>query len=79
MLKVHMISPTSSRWVRLLAAALMGFALVVVSGCGDRGAAEKAGEKVDEAVEETKDFVDPDGPAEEAGEKVDEAVEGVTE
>jgi hypothetical protein len=44
--------------------------------CGKKGAAEKTGEKVDEAVEDAKDAFDKDGPVEDAGEKVDDAVDG---
>jgi hypothetical protein len=34
-----------------------------------------AGEKIDEAVEETKDAVDNDGPVEDAGEKLDDKLD----
>lgn len=44
-----------------------------MAGCREKGPAEKAGEKVDEAAEKLKDAVDPKGPAEKLGEKVDEA------
>lgn len=51
-------------------------------GCESQGPAEKAGEKVDESVESTKDALDEasdkitgQGPAEEAGENIDEALE----
>ncbi|MDP3850921.1 MAG: hypothetical protein Q8Q59_10485 [Luteolibacter sp.] len=49
------------------------FASVV--SCREKGPAEKAGENVDEAIENVKDAVDPKGPIEKAGEKVDEALE----
>lgn len=53
--------------------------LVLITGCEEReGPAERAGEKVDRAVEETKDALDPSGPAEKAGRKVDRAVDDVT-
>jgi hypothetical protein len=61
---------------------LMGAALaaLTLAACGKRSGAEKAGEKVDEAVEDTKDgakdLIDKDGPLEEAGEKVDEKLDG---
>lgn len=35
---------------------------------------EKAGEHIDDAVEDVKDAVDPKGPVEKAGEKVDKAL-----
>lgn len=51
-------------------------------GCDSQGPAEKAGEKVDKAVESTKDAVSEaadtitgKGPAEKAGESIDENVE----
>ena len=65
---------------------LMGIMMVPLVACEKKGPAEKAGEQVDQAVEETKeelgefrdaikDKLDPQGPAEEAGEKIDEAME----
>jgi hypothetical protein len=55
---------------------------VLTFGCDSQGPAEKAGEKVDQSVENTKDAVEEasdkitgKGPAEKAGEKVDEAIE----
>lgn len=58
----------------ILAVSLLSF------GCDTQGPAEKAGEKIDNSVEATKDAADNaadkitgDGPAENAGEKIDEA------
>lgn len=48
--------------------------LIAVSSCKKKGPAEEAGEKIDEAIENVKDAVDPKGPVEKAGEKVDEAL-----
>lgn len=55
---------------------------VLTFGCDSQGPAEKAGEKVDQSVEnaqdameEASDKVTGKGPAEKAGEKIDEAVE----
>jgi hypothetical protein len=42
--------------------------------CKPKGAAEKAGEGIDKAVESVKDAVDPKGPVEKAGEKIDKAL-----
>ncbi len=42
--------------------------------CREKGPAEKAGEKLDNAAEKVKDAVDPAGPVEKAGEKVDKAL-----
>ncbi|HSM28541.1 MAG TPA: hypothetical protein VK855_10620 [Thioalkalivibrio sp.] len=62
--------------------------LFLLAGCSDPGPAEQAGERVDEAVEETEgtveeavqeaeDTIDPPGPAERAGRAVDETAEDV--
>jgi len=50
---------------------ILGF----LPSCKEKGPAETTGEKIDEAVEEVKDAVDPKGPLEKAGEKVDEALD----
>lgn len=57
--------------------AILGIltALGSASGCREKGPAQKAGEKVDAAVEKMQDALDPKGPAEKAGEKIDEALE----
>lgn len=67
------------------------FALTLtLTGCEKEGPAERAGEKIDQVVENTKenlqeaketvaDKLDSDGPAENAGEKVDEAVDKLKE
>jgi hypothetical protein len=62
--------------IRVLGSALlvMGGALVGV-GCEREGPVEKAGKKVDQAVEGAKDTLNPEGPVEKAGKKVDQAVE----
>ena len=54
---------------------LAGLAL---AGCGEKGPAEKAGEKIDQAVEQTKDAIQDagqQGPAEKAGEAIDEKID----
>jgi hypothetical protein len=55
---------------------------VLTFGCDSQGPAEKAGEEVDQSIENTKDALEEasdkitgKGPAEKAGEKIDEAVE----
>ncbi len=55
---------------------------VLTFGCDSQGPAEKAGEKVDQTIENTKDALEEvsdkitgKGPAEKAGEKIDEAIE----
>lgn len=58
--------------ITLLMSALV---LVFVASCSEKGPAEKAGERIDSAVEDVKDAVDPAGPAEKAGRQIDETVE----
>jgi uncharacterized protein YjbJ (UPF0337 family) len=60
--------------VALIATLVTGGALMSV-GCEREGPVEKAGKKVDQAVEEVKDKLNPEGPVEKAGKKVDQAVE----
>lgn len=61
------------------AVALAGMlGLVTVTGltaCERKGPVERAGEKVDNAIEKAKDKLDPKGPAEKAGEKIDKALD----
>ncbi len=61
----------------LLTALLLSAGLLA---CEQQGTAEKAGEKIDNAVENTKDAVQDtfqgQGPAEKAGEKIDKALDG---
>jgi hypothetical protein len=57
----------------LMALCLLPITASLVS-CKPKGPAEKAGESVDEAIEDVKDAVNPKGPVEKAGEKVDEAL-----
>lgn len=63
---------------------------VLLTGCEKEGPAEKAGAKIDNVIEETKenlqqtketiqDKIDQNGPAEEVGEKIDEAAEKTKE
>jgi hypothetical protein len=54
-----------------------GGALIGV-GCERQGPTERAGQKIDRAVEEAKDKLDPAGPAEKAGKAVDRTVEDLT-
>ena len=45
---------TAAVWPLITAASFM----VVLPSCGDDGAAEEAGEKIDEAVDDVKDKID---------------------
>lgn len=59
--------------LRALALALILTAAVFACGCEKKGAAEKAGEKIDQAYSEAMD------KAEEAGDKIAEAGEMIEE
>lgn len=56
---------------------------LMLVACQEKGPAEKAGEAIDKAVEDTKDAIEdamnPKGPAEKAGEAIDDAVETTKE
>ena len=69
-------SGVQQKMIRVVASALLvlGGALVGV-GCEREGAVEKAGKKVDQAVEAAKDKINPEGPVEKAGKQVDKAIE----
>ncbi|AUN95098.1 hypothetical protein [Pseudazoarcus pumilus] len=62
---------------RLMTIAML-FPFAMLVGCDEPGPAEKAGAKVDQAVEDVKDAIEQDGPAEEAGEEIDNAVDRMT-
>lgn len=55
----------------LMMVVALGITGMATTACSDKGPAEKAGEKVDNAVDSAKDTLDNDGPAEKAGEKID--------
>lgn len=63
---------TTMKATTLIALCLFPVVASVVS-CKEKGPAEKAGEGVDQAIEDVKDAVDPKGPVEKVGEKIDEA------
>lgn len=57
--------------ITLLLVAMMGLATVAIAGCdSDKGPAQKAGDKIDNAM-------DNQGPAEKTGEKLDQAADDV--
>lgn len=61
---------------------LSAVACFALAGCGEKGPAEEAGEKIDNAAEQTKDAVEDaghQGPAERAGEAIDEKTEQMQE
>ncbi|MFO7765621.1 MAG: hypothetical protein R6V33_04255 [Pelovirga sp.] len=69
--------------IRLVIFAVVMTLSVMLVSCREKGPAEKAGEAIDQTIQDTKesveDTVDPDGPVEEAGEEIDEAIETTKE
>lgn len=59
----------------VFSALILSLSLAFTTGCRKEGTAEKAGESMDEAGENIKDAVTPDGPGEKAGKKVDDALD----
>ncbi len=53
--------------------------IVFVTGCVQKGPAQRAGENIDRAVENMQDAVDPPGPAQKAGRRIDRAIENATQ
>jgi hypothetical protein len=45
-----------------------------LTGCVQKGPAQRAGERIDNAVQDMKDAVDPPGPAQKAGRSLDRAL-----
>jgi len=60
-----------------LAIVLATGGATLLGGCREKGPAEKAGEKVDDAMEKLEDKLDPKGPVVKAGRKIDKAVDDV--
>jgi hypothetical protein len=48
-------------------------------GCESQGPAEKAGESIDQGIDNAKDALDPRGPAEKAGDAVDDAADAAAD
>jgi len=66
--------------------SVLSVGLLLAAGlfaCEQKGPAEKAGEKIDQTVEQAKEKIEdatkPEGPMEKAGKKVDEVVEDTKE
>jgi hypothetical protein len=60
--------------------ALAAASLLAHSGCAThQGPAERAGEKIDRAVEDVQDAVNPPGPAEKAGRNLDRTMDNLTD
>jgi hypothetical protein len=61
----------------LLIVGMLGTSIIATIGCEKpKGPVEKAGEKVDKAVDKVSDAIDPKGPAEKAGRAIDRATDG---
>jgi hypothetical protein len=58
----------------LRASSLLVGAVVFLAGCETKGPAEKAGENIDQGIQNAKDAINPPGPGEKAGRAVDKAV-----
>lgn len=59
---------------KLLILTVCSMSVIAFVSCKKKGPAEKAGEKMDEAIENVKDSIDPKGPVEKVGEKIDNAL-----
>lgn len=61
----------------LMVVGILGSASAMMLACEKpKGPAEKAGEKVDKAVDKVSDAIDPKGPVEKAGRAIDRATDG---
>jgi hypothetical protein len=56
-----------------LASLLLG-AMVLCTGCESKGPAQRAGENIDQGVQNVKDTINPPGPGEKAGREVDKVL-----
>ena len=65
---------TTSKLTAGLASFVLG-SIVLFSGCESKGPAETTGEKIDNAIKDVKNDLDPAGPAEKAGRAVDKAID----
>lgn len=74
-----------TKWKMMVVGLILGLLTFPLAACEKKGPAEKAGEQVDQAMEEAKEGmeqgaeairekIDPQGPAEKAGEKIDETL-----
>jgi hypothetical protein len=63
------------RKMKLLVCAISFFVpAIILSACVQKGPAQRAGESIDNAVQDMKDAVDPPGPAQKAGRALDRAL-----
>ena len=66
-------------WLLKYGRALLlgGGTVLFLAGCETEGPAEKAGERIDQGVENAKEAVEPSPSAEKVGEKIDEAAKEI--
>ncbi len=57
----------------------VGLLVAALGGCEREGPMERAGKKMDEAVENLREATKKEGPAERAGKKIDKAAEEAEE
>jgi hypothetical protein len=59
---------------KLLILMVCSMSVIAFVSCKKKGPADKVGEKLDEAIENVQDAVNPEGPVEKVGEKIDDAL-----
>ena len=65
----------TTKSVKLTGLALsLAWAVALLTGCESKGPAQRAGENVDQGVQNVKDAVNSPGPVEKAGRSVDKAL-----
>jgi len=74
----------TTKWTKILCVTGIALGMMfMITACEKEGPAEKAGEKIDQAIEKTQETVEDkmttQGPAEKAGEKIDETVDAAEE
>jgi len=69
-----MIRGWKNRVVSVVSMTMMFGALAAFGGCESKGPAEKAGEQIDQGIQNAKDAVNPPGAGEKAGRAVDKAL-----
>ena len=66
-----------AKQIMSLVISVFFMATLLFTGCVQKGPAQRAGEKIDRAVDNMKDAVDPPGPAQKAGRSIDRAIDNV--
>jgi len=73
----HTATPSRNarRMATHLATGVVLAAALGLTGCPEKGPAEKAGEAIDRATDKVSDTLDPKGPVEKAGRAIDRATD----